>query len=63
MQTRIRNCIDVIGTEMDEIGMGKDEIRTKLGRERMSLDGKGRQKRPWCNGPLTLDAVMHLSKN
>ena len=27
---------------MDEIGMGKDEIRTKLGRERTGKDGKGR---------------------
>ena len=44
---------------MDEIGMGKDEIRMKLGWERTSLDGKGwvwprtAKQRPWCNGPLT----------
>ena len=50
---------------MDEIGTGKDEIRTKLGQERTSLDGKDgcdlkRQKQPWCNGALTCEVLLFI---
>ena len=35
--------------DWDEIGTGKDEF----GRERTGVTKNG-QKRPWCNGPVTL---------
>ena len=42
---------------MNEIGMGKDEIRTNLGKDGFGWDRTGLTKNgkkwPWCNGPLT----------
>ena len=65
MYTRIWNGSDVIVTEMDKIGMGKDEIRTKLGQERTSLDRKGRERmglnRTAKNNPGVMALLAPLS--
>ena len=47
---------------MDEIGTGKNEITTKLGRERTGLDGKRRvSPRTAKNGPGVM-ALLHEIK-